>query len=424
MAGRHFIDILPDGTLRPVDADSAGQLGARNGRFWLHDSHPEIVFLTFAGLDTPSMPEPEPRAILTADIGVLSPIDVFGMIAQNRLTLRVIAVRSGVERVLLFREGEVASIASNHSHDRIGGFLVRLGLVDRHRLEDALAQESTSHRRAGQILVESGAISAHDLWRAIQQQITDVFCDVATWQSGHIVCYTVAAKQGFPTNPTIGSQGLMLEAMRRADEMSLIRNRIPDDRVRVVATGGDHELNDIERELWRHASEPTSIEEIRRALHGTSFDLLKTAFGLVQAGSLRIVTAAPGEAPRRQTNARSSDVVQVFNLALGEILEEVRRAGASAQFSGHLDAYLADPRGLHAQLYTGIRLATGQELPADSLLQNAHALSPDNPGQLLSEALNELLFFALFQCGELLDTAVDENLARRVRLIYSTLEGG
>ena len=42
-------------------------------------------------------------------------------------------------------------------------------------------------------------------------------------------------------------------------------------------------------------------------------------------------------------------------------------------------------------------------------------------GAVISEALNELTFFMLFQCGELLDPQSDEHLGRRVRLIHASL---
>ncbi len=49
--------------------------------------------------------------------------------------------------------------------------------------------------------------------------------------------------------------------------------------------------------------------------------------------------------------------------------------------------------------------------------------SGTEPGSFLSDALNELMFFELFQAGELLPPDRDEDLSRRVRVIYEMLDG-
>ncbi|MBN2361756.1 MAG: DUF4388 domain-containing protein [Deltaproteobacteria bacterium] len=422
MTDRRFIDVLPDGTIQASGSAEMTLLASRCGRYWLHESHPELVLLTFAGLERTASTVPVERAILLADISGFNPIDLFGMIAQSRLSLRIIAVRQGVERVLLFRDGDIAMIASNESHDRIGDFLVRMGLVDRERLEAVLAAANPGRRRAGQLLVESGLITSHDLWRAIQKQLTELFCDVATWSSGHLVGYRLPEGFAFPPMPPLGTQGLLLEAVRRFDEISLIRHRIPDSGVVLQATGKQAGENDEERAFLDSVQQPASIAELQHKLHRPEFDLLRLAYSLLQSGAVQQVTASA--CPQRPQGSRVGDVLQVFDMAFNEIHDEVRKAGVAAQFVAAINAFLGDPKSAYTTLFRGVELEIGAPISEEILLRNLTELTTGDPVQTLSDALNELLFFALFQCGELLETSVDVDLARRVRLIYSTLTEG
>jgi len=424
MAERRFIDVLPDGSTRTVGSEETALLAGRAGRYWLHDSHPELVVLTFAGLESPPSAVPDERAIVAVDISGLTPIDVFGMVSQSRLSVRIIAVRRGIERVLLFREGDVVTIASNEAHDRIGDFLIRMGLVERERLEAVLAAANPAHRRAGQLLVESGLISSHDLWRAIQRQVTELFCDVATWSSGHLVVYRIAEGFIYPPSPSLGTQGLLMEAVRRSDEMSLIRRRIPDNQVVLQAAEGAVGENDEERAFLDAAQQPASVADLQKLLHRAEFDLLRLAYTLLQSGAVRQVTLSPGNSMQRPHGSRVSDVIQVFNMALQEIRAEVAKAGVAEPFAASINAFLADPKGVYAGLFHEVQLQVDDQISDETVLRNLTAQAAADPVQQISDALNELLFFALFQCGELLEMSIDVDLARRVRLIYNTLADG
>ncbi len=422
MAERRFLDIRESGAVEPLDAEGKALLSERAGRYWLHDSHPELIFLSYAGLDALDGEAPPERAVVTADLTGLNALEIFGMIAQSRLTIRVVAVRDGVERVLLFRDGEIASIASNDARDRIGNYLVRLGLLARETLEVVLQAAPPTGRRVGQLLVESGVLSSHELWKAIQQQVMELFCEVSMWDRGHVVGYLLPPGFSFPPTPTMGTQGLLMEAVRRADEMSLIRAKIPDDNVLLEATGKKSELTEDGQQAVLALNQPRSVGQLAQVLHRTEFDLLRLLYSLVQAGVLRVVRPSAGSGFQRPEGTRASQVLEVFNMALNEIVEEVDKAAATERFRGGVNGFLADPKGSMAAVFAGVQLADDTTLPEVQLMANAAAQLDHDPAQILSDALNELLFFCLFQCGELLESSVDEDLARRVRMIYAMLD--
>jgi len=421
MSERRLFDILPDGSVRPVEPATGEKLAARSGRFWLHESHPELTILTFAGLEPAPAATPESRAVFAVDLSGLTPIDVFGMISQSRLSLRVFCVRAGIERVILFKDGEVVTVASNRVEDRIGDLLVRMGLVEQVRLEAALDQAAGTGKRAGQILVESGLLSSHALWNAIQTQVLELFCDVSTWEGGHLIAYNLPEDFHFPHTPSSGTQGLLLEAVRRADEMSLIRKKLPDSSVTLEPTGRSQGVNEEEQRFLGQLQQPRSLVDLSRLLHASEFDVTRLAYSLLQSGAVRVASGASSEILRPPVAGQAGEAADVFNMAMGEIWGELVKAGVHEPFTKAINAYLTDPAGKFSQIFAGLSLSPEGSMPVDALLANTSALQADDRERQLSDALNELLFFALFQCGELLPSTVDIDLARRVRLIYSML---
>ena len=85
--------------------------------------------------------------------------------------------------------------------------------------------------------------------------------------------------------------------------------------------------------------------------------------------------------------------------------------------------FLSDETHAFYALFRAVAPDVSGALPVDVLARNLGALVAEghDAGNVITEALNELTFFMLFQCGELLDPQSDEHLGRRVRLIHASL---
>src|SRR5438270_13379425 len=131
-----------------------------------------------------------------------------------------------IVRVVLLKNGDVASVGSNLPRDRLGTYLVRLGRVREQDLERAQQICQQTGQRIGQILVAQKLVEPHELWGCIQEQITELFAEITQWNDGSFVLYRVPPEHPFPSTPPLSMQGLLLEAVRRADEMTVFRARI------------------------------------------------------------------------------------------------------------------------------------------------------------------------------------------------------
>lgn len=362
----------------------------------------------------------------TKNVPLLSLMNLLG---QSRETGRLVIKNGETERVVLLKNGDVASVGSNLPRDRLGTFLVRLGRVREADLERAQHICQQTGQRIGQVLVQQGLVQPHELWSCIQEQITELFAEVTQWTEGSFVLYRLAPDYAFPSTPSLSMQGLLLEAVRRADEMSVFRERIPNVNARLRRTDkpARPDLPEDEAAALLCLAPEASVSEVARRTQVNEFDATRLCYQLLKAGLIEIVRA---EAPRRGAGfvlrGEDKERLDVYNLAFREIRDELARAGHLQMFLDGVRKFLADPTGAWADLFRYVDVDESGGLTVEPLVENLGALSAQgyDASTTITEALNELTFFMLFQCGEILDPKSDENLGRRVRLIHASLPTG
>jgi hypothetical protein len=118
-------------------------------------------------------------------------------------------------------------------------------------------------------------------------------------------------------------------------------------------------------------------------------------------------------------------VVGVFNVIFREVRNEVARRGRLETFLAQANAAMQANTLTQIPVMFGMMFGEDGGLNQDRLLAQYEQLK----GQLGSEplgslrmALSDVMFFLLFQAGELLEQRADEDLARRVKELLATLD--
>ncbi len=421
-----LIVIDKGGNVAAGDAATKPELAKAVGRYKAHRAGSLLVLTLDEG--TGAVAREGEVLALAGNVeasGLLSLMNLFG---QNRETGRLVLKKGQVERVVLMHNGDVASIGSNVPSDRLGVFLVRMGQLTESDLEEAQREAERTGKRIGQALLQKGLIDAHELWSAIQEQITELFADVMQWVEGSFVLYRLAPGFAFPTTPPLQMTGLLLEAVRRADEMSVYRVRIPSVNTRLRRTNKEvgRILDDAELKqagaAFKVLVKECSLADVAKILHVAEFDATRACYDLLKRGLVEIVKAQPN-VPALKLKKEDEARIEVFNLAFREINDEILRSGQQERFGLGVRKFLSDEgHTFHALFRSVVPDATGA-LPIETLASNLGVLAAEghNASDVIGEALNELTFFMLFQCGEVLDPHADEHLGRRVRLIHASL---
>lgn len=160
---------------------------------------------------------PAASLMLAGDLAHVAFPEVVSLIAHARASgvLRVSGA-SGTRRVI-FGDGEIRGAASERVGERLNEIIVRMGLMKADEME-ALCNESAAGHRVGRLAVERGLLSERDLWNAIQEHVITIFQAILLESRGSFLLADETVVDA-PTVPGLSAEGLLMEGVRRLDEL-------------------------------------------------------------------------------------------------------------------------------------------------------------------------------------------------------------
>lgn len=433
--------------MAPADGGNSPLVG-RTGYFRLQNSSPDWIVM----LRSPAQggqQETRPRVVLAGDCGAFHLADLIAFLGQSRWTGVLRVTTPTGERSLLLKDGDVRSAASDSSHDRIGEVMVRMGYVTRAALDKVIAEAPPS--RIGKALVDRGLIKAHDLYKCLNEQISEIFHGIMLSKDGAFALIDQEIDEKALThNLSLSMNGLLMDSIRKIDELAQFRKRIPHGRMYVLLRKPSEGGLDPEEEavLAQINGQRTVIEVGRRARY-SEFDATRIVHHLMERDLAR-VAEAPGAAPisspssvlepvpalppkpavaapPKPVTLSVDAVVEVFNTIFHEVRNEVAARGTLEPFLISANASLKGNGVSTSPVLNGLMFGDDGMLDASQLIARYEQLSVEGhlgaePIASLKQALSDVMFFLLFQAGELLESAADEELARRVKEHLATLE--
>lgn len=422
-------DIDPHGRLVPVEDEARRSLADRAGRFLLLPSVPDLLVARRA--PSAGGAAAGPRCILAGDLCALPMADFLGFLHGARLSGTLTVSSGGIDRAVTFKEGEVRGVVSEAPAERTGEVALRLGFLTPAQLRKAAA--ASAGRQFGRVLVEMGFIAPADLWKVFHEQVGGVFHAILASREGVFALVDQGDEEppGMPL--AVNTQQLLMDGIRRLDEMELFRSRIPGPGTylrrrqprRAVA------LKPLEEKLLDLVDGRRRLVDIAREAHLSEFEATKVLFHLAEAG---YVEAQPEPVPEAAADPgqRLAEIAAGMNAIYREVVVHVAAARALDPLFAAVKGYLADPQNRYAPLWKGLAMARDGAVDAAAISANAaglrgaalQRLEPSGDrARLLLEAMRELLFFLLFQAGERLDRDADEALSSEVKRRLEALGG-
>lgn len=417
-------DLDAHGRLVPQADETRRALADRAGRFVLLPSAGDLL----VARRTPAAggAAPRPRCILAGDLAGFPIADFIAFVHQSRVSGVLTVASAGAERAVAFKDGEVRSARSSAPGERLGEVAVRLGYAT----EAQVAQAAQSGKPIGKALVEAGAFGANELWKCFHEQVTAVFHAILLSQEGifFLVDEDVTERPGAPL--AVSTQSLLMDGIRRIDEMSLFKARIPGPRafLRRKEPRRPLSLKPPEQALLALVDGRRTVADVATAAHLNEFDAIKILYHLAEAGYVEAV-GTPAEAAQGGED-RLRAVAAGMNALLRRVTAAIPDASRPA-FLAAVRAFLADGQHPLAPVWARAAHAADGAVDETALLANVGAvkgavlarLEPSgDPARLLFEALRELLLFNLFVAGERLDREADDALALALKEALGPLE--
>jgi hypothetical protein len=410
-----------------VPEQGAQPLAGRTGAYALLPTSPDLLVFLRTPAEGGSLAAP--RVVLAGDASGFPLSDLIAFLSQSRWS-GVIRVQSpGGERSLVLREGEVRGATSEVGADRLGEVLIRLGYLERAQLEAVLREQPPS--RIGRTLVERGLLQAHDLFRCITHQVSEIFHAIVLCREGTFALVDQPVEDKLGHNIQLSTQSLLMDSIRKFDELTHFRKRIPHGRLYVARKRpSDGKLEKDEDLVLAMVDGRRTLLELAQAAKLSEFDITKITFRLLEGGFVALadkplvpaITPLPRSPSAVPVGVR--EVVRVFNAIYREICSEVSKQGMAREFIASANAALSGQALSSSPVLEGLTFAPDGSLPDGRLVESfEHHRDTLGSEPLASfrQSLSDVMFFLLFQAGELLESRADEDLARRVKDMLATL---
>ena len=310
--------------------------------------------------------------------------DILQFIGLGRKT-GVLRVEDGSsEKQLFFEEGSAVWCSSNNPKEYLGQHLLARTAIQESDLERAFRRQASERRPLGEILVEAGLITAEELDKVLRRKIEDSMYELFDWEQGAFSFDEGALEQErIPVRVSLSWESLLMEGARRSDELKCIRERIPNDSVRLLArrerfpegfprSGGD-------RKLVALVERGIPVAQVLTRFHLSDFDILSRLSELCREGLFEVVegsqeeedgTAGPdrnallSEGSRLLAESRYLEALACFRSGTQRFPGDRSFADALASAEAQLQAHYRNADELVPQLAIGFDELTRLELDA------------------------------------------------------------
>ena len=210
--------------------------------------------------------------------------------------------------VIFFESGRIVSTRDRrrNAKDPLKPFLVKTGRLSEAQLRQVDTIEAESRRELTDILLTGNYVTSDDLTRTVEDQIQDTLHQLLTWKSGNYhFSGDARTVPKFAVNVRLNTEGLLMESMRRMDEMARIRQTLSSPamvlRPKPLATTPE-EMTDAERRTLPLVDGLRPLRDVVIQSKLVEYEALEALHHLVEVGVLEVsLGAVPAHSPALAT---------------------------------------------------------------------------------------------------------------------------
>ncbi len=230
------------------------------------------------------------------NLEVLNLSDIFQSLAMNRHSGTLIVDDGKREKKIFFAEGEICLLTSGRRM-RIGDLLIANGKITEEDLDLALKLQKQSRKKLGEILVEEGFCEPTDIENILRMQIEEELYDLFLWRKAEFEFQADTMPEDMArdspnlTRLHINTNSLIMEALRRLDEWSLIQDAVPSTKEVFIISDPESiqgaEVPDVIKRDVAGIDGKTTVMGLAERWLVSEFECCQHLANLVRAGGIR-----------------------------------------------------------------------------------------------------------------------------------------
>ena len=228
--------------------------------------------------------------------------EIFQSLSINQHTGTLVVEDGEVRKLIYFTNGHIIHLSTGKRDEfRLGDMLVWSRSISPEQLDEAKVDRDTTGRRLGEILVDKGWASEEDISQMVVKNIEEEIYDLFLWKKADFEFKVGYFPEEFldadqkASRVQLSTNSLIMEALRRIDEWSVIRDRISTFKAVFAPSNGgvppegmdDIELPDIVKSEVELVDGHRNVAEIVSSSPASKFEVCKLLYELLLRNLIR-----------------------------------------------------------------------------------------------------------------------------------------
>ncbi|MBI3185027.1 MAG: DUF4388 domain-containing protein [Myxococcales bacterium] len=374
----------------------------------------ESLRLIVHGADALLLLRESQQGYFAGDLSSVSIGELFGLVVSGVRSGKLVLTRGAARKTVRLVDGEIVFATSTEPYERLGRSMIRQKLLTPEQVEEALAQVKQG-LRLGQVLTSSRLITPAALYSAMGGLVKEIVLSLFELEDGQWMFLEGLAPADDAVKLSERTQDVLLQGMRRAEEVSRLRKKFPPMRRLVQGQrplpAGLEEL----APLITLAERGTEVVSLRAEFEGGERAFLVALDQLVASGALAEEEAKkPAVEPQERATKEEllSSGLKAYSTLVRDICEQLLAAGRNLT---DLGSFFTDPLPGLERPFQGIELGEDGSLDVLRIRSNV-----ENEREAC-EAIDAFISYALFSAKNVIPPEQGERLATELRRIQKAL---
>jgi hypothetical protein len=216
--------------------------------------------------------------------------DILQWAQNDRRSGALVIRRSGSEKRIFLRDGDVVACFSDDPAEFFGQHLLVNGLLDESDLIRALKHCQRTGEKLGDALQTMGLLSSDKVQEALRQHVENQVCDIFLWRTGIFYFAAESLANELGLHVPLSAVALAMEGSRWSDEAQRVRRIFVHDNV-VLQRGRKAPqglLTPLERRVFRVVDGKLTLAELYNEVRGSYYRFLQATYRLAVIEALDI----------------------------------------------------------------------------------------------------------------------------------------